>query len=46
MRRAADSLDAPLSLGDHLGQGRVGEVGEFHGLEARPQRLDRLRWGV
>jgi hypothetical protein len=37
MWRAPEPLDALVSLGDHLGQGRRGAVGQLHGLAAGPQ---------
>jgi hypothetical protein len=34
---AANPLDALMSLVDHLGEGRAGEVGQLDGLEVGPQ---------
>jgi hypothetical protein len=39
VRGAADPLDALVDLGDHLSKRRASEVGEFDGLQARPQPL-------
>ena len=43
--RAADALDAAVGLVDHLGQDKRGEVGQLHGLQARPQALHRVQVG-
>jgi hypothetical protein len=43
MRRPSDPLDALVGLGDGLGQGRCGEVGQLDGLEAGPQALGRVQ---
>jgi len=42
LRRLTDPLDALVGLVDHLGQGRDGEIGQLHGLEAGPQALNRV----
>jgi hypothetical protein len=42
VRGAADPLDALVDLGDHLSKRRASEVGEFDGLQARPQPLNRV----
>ena len=36
------TLDAVVSLSDHLAKGGRGQVGQLHGFEAGPQPLDRV----
>jgi hypothetical protein len=38
----ADPVDAVLGCRDDVVEGVAGEVGQFHPLEAGPQRLDRV----